>query len=152
MGLFDRIKRAFTGEDEVIKHEEKKESIVIEKYDKGMEKTRRSFSDRLNEFLADFREIDEDFFEDLEETFISSDVGFEMTLAITDALRDEVRLKNATTSGQVKEVIIEKMVDIYEKGEDNLSALKKAEDRPTVLMFVGVNGVGKTTTIGKIAW
>ena len=152
MGLFDRIKRAFTGEDEVIKHEEKKESIVIEKYDKGMEKTRRSFSDRLNEFLADFREIDEDFFEDLEETFISSDVGFEMTLAITDALRDEVRLKNATTSGQVKEVIIEKMVDIYEKGEDNLSALKKAEGRPTVLMFVGVNGVGKTTTIGKIAW
>ena len=81
-----------------------------------MEKTRRSFSDRLNEFLADFREIDEDFFEDLEETFISSDVGFEMTLAITDALRDEVRLQNATTSGQVKEVIIEKMVDIYEKG------------------------------------
>ena len=151
MGLFDRIKRAFTGEDEVIKHEEKKESIVIEKYDKGMEKTRRSFSDRLNEFLADFREIDEDFFEDLEETFISSDVGFEMTLAITDALRDEVRLKNATTSGQVKGVIIEKMVDIYEKGEDNLSVLKKAEGRPTVLMFVGVNGVGKTTTIGKLA-
>ena len=151
MGLFDRIKRAFTGEDEVIKHEETKESIVIEKYDKGMEKTRRSFSDRLNEFLADFREIDEDFFEDLEETFISSDVGFEMTLAITDALRDEVRLQNATTSGQVKEVIIEKMVDIYEKGEDNLSALKKAEGRPTVLMFVGVNGVGKTTTIGKLA-
>ena len=62
---------------------------------KGWRKTRRSFSDRLNEFLADFREIDEDFFEDLEETFISSDVGFEMTLAITDALRDEVRLQNA---------------------------------------------------------
>ena len=60
---------------------------------KGWRKTRRSFSDRLNEFLADFREIDEDFFEDLEETFISSDVGFEMTLAITDALRDEVRLQ-----------------------------------------------------------
>ena len=70
MGLFDRIKRAFTGEDEVIKHEETKESIVIEKYEKGMEKTRRSFSDRLNEFLADFREIDEDFFEDFEEGHI----------------------------------------------------------------------------------
>ena len=67
MGLFDRIKRAFTGEDEVIKHEETKESIVIEKYDKWMEKTRRSFSDRLNEFLADFREIDEVFFEDFSE-------------------------------------------------------------------------------------
>ena len=127
MGLFDRIKRAFTGEDEVIKHEETKESIVIEKYErKGWKKTRRSFSDRLNEFLADFREIDEDFFEDLEETFISSDVGFEMTLAITDALRDEVRLQNATTSGQVKEVIIEKMVDIYEKRRRQLICIEES--------------------------
>lgn len=154
MGLFDRIKRAFTGEDPIVQQEESKESIVIEKYDKGMEKTRRSFSDRLNEFLADFRTIDEDFFDSLEETFISSDVGFEMTLAITDALRDEVRLQNAKNAHDVKQVIIEKMVDIYEKGEDQqqLATLKKAEGRPTVLLFVGVNGVGKTTTIGKIAW
>lgn len=152
MGLFDRIKRAFTGEDAVIKQQEQETSIIIDKYDQGMEKTRKSFSDHLNEFLADFRTIDEDFFDDLEETFISSDVGFEMTLAITDALRDEVRLKNAKNAHDVKQVIIEKMVDIYEKGEDNLATLSKAEGRPTVLLFVGVNGVGKTTTIGKIAW
>ena len=149
MGLFDRIKRAFTGEDAVIKQQEQETSIIIDKYDQGMQKTRKSFSDHLNEFLADFRTIDEDFFDDLEETFISSDVGFEMTLAITDALRDEVRLKNAKNAHDVKQVIIEKMVDIYEKGEDTLA---KAEGRPTVLLFVGVNGVGKTTTIGKIAW
>lgn len=152
MGLFDRIKRAFTGEDAVIKQQEQETSIIIDKYDQGMQKTRKSFSDHLNEFLADFRTIDEDFFDDLEETFISSDVGFEMTLAITDALRDEVRLKNAKNAHDVKQVIIEKMVDIYEKGEDNLATLSKAEGRPTVLLFVGVNGVGKTTTIGKIAW
>ena len=152
MGLFDRIKRAFTGEDAVIKQQEQETSIIIDKYDQGMQKTRKSFSDHLNEFLADFRTIDEDFFYDLEETFISSDVGFEMTLAITDSLRDEVRLKNAKNAHDVKQVIIEKMVDIYEKGEDNLATLAKAEGRPTVLLFVGVNGVGKTTTIGKIAW
>ena len=152
MGLFDRIKRAFTGEDAVIKQQEQETSIIIDKYDQGMQKTRKSFSDHLNEFLADFRTIDEDFFDDLEETFISSDVGFEMTLAITDALRDEVRLKNAKNAHDVKQVIIEKMVDIYEKGEDNLATLAKAVGRPTVLLFVGVNGVGKTTTIGKIAW
>ena len=152
MGLFDRIKRAFTGEDAVIKQQEQETSIIIDKYDQGMQKTRKSFSDHLNEFLADFRTIDEDFFDDLEETFISSDVGFEMTLAITDALRDEVRLKNAKNAHDVKQVIIEKMVDIYEKGEDNLATFAKAEGRPTVLLFVGVNGVGKTTTIGKIAW
>lgn len=152
MGLFDRIKRAFTGEDAVIKSEDQHEGIVIEKYDQGMAKTRRSFSDRLNEFLADFRTIDEDFFDSLEETFISSDIGFEMTLAITDALREEVKLQNAKNAHDVKQVILEKMVDIYEKGEDDLATLKKAEGRPTVLLFVGVNGVGKTTTIGKIAW
>ena len=151
MGLFDRIKRAFTGEDAVIKQQEQETSIIIDKYDQGMEKTRKSFSDHLNEFLADFRTIDEDFFDDLEETFISSDVGFEMTLAITDALRDEVRLQNAKNAHDVKQVIIEKMVDIYEKGEDNLATLAKAEGRPTVLLFVGVNGVGKTTTIAKLA-
>ena len=106
MGLFDRIKRAFTGEDAVIKQQEQETSIIIDKYDQGMQKTRKSFSDHLNEFLADFRTIDEDFFDDLEETFISSDVGFEMTLAITYALRDEVRLKNAKNAHDVKQVII----------------------------------------------
>ena len=153
MGLFDRIKRAFTGEDPVVKQEvEKEQGIVLDKYDKGMEKTRKSFSDRINELFADFRTIDEEFFDDLEETFISADVGFEMTLAVTDALREEVRLKNASSAQDVKQVIIEKMVDIYEKGDTELEGLKKNASGPTILLFVGVNGVGKTTTIGKLAY
>ena len=152
MGLFDKIKKAFTGEDPILQNQETKEELVLGKYDKGMEKTRKNFSEKLNELLADFRTIDEDFFEDLEEAFIAGDVGFEMTLAITDALREEVRMKNAKSGDEVKQAIIEKMVEIYEKGENNLATLKKAEGRPTVMLFVGVNGVGKTTTIGKLAW
>lgn len=152
MGLFDRIKRAFTGEDPIVQQQDEKEGIVLDKYDKGMAKTRNNFSNLMNELFADFRTIDEDFFEDLEETFIGADVGFEMTLAITDALREEVRMQNAKSPDEVKRVIIETMVDIYEKGQGNLSGLKKVEGRPTVVLFVGVNGVGKTTTIGKLAW
>ncbi|MGY3725542.1 signal recognition particle-docking protein FtsY [Granulicatella balaenopterae] len=152
MGLFDKIKKAFTGEDPILQDQETKEELVLGKYDKGMEKTRKNFSEKLNELLADFRTIDEDFFEDLEEAFIAGDVGFEMTLAITDALREEVRMKNAKSGDDVKEAIIEKMVEIYEKGENDLATLAKADGRPTVMLFVGVNGVGKTTTIGKLAW
>ena len=152
MGLFDRIKRAFTGEDETqeaIKQDEKK--VVLDAYDEGMAKTRQSFSEKINTFLADFRSIDEDFFDDLEETLISADVGFEMTLAITDALREEVKLKNARSTQAVKEAIVEKMVDIYEKGQAGLPTITENPNGPTVLLFVGVNGVGKTTTIGKLA-
>ncbi len=78
MGLFDRIRRAFTGEDEAVKEEIQQESspIVFDKYDKGMEKTRKNFSDRISDLFSGFREIDEDFYEDLEEAFISADVGY----------------------------------------------------------------------------
>lgn len=152
MGLFDRIKRAFTGED--IKQEPVNEEsrIVIEKYDKGMEKTRKSFSEKMNELFSGFREVDEDFFDDLEETLISADVGFDMTLAISDVLREEVKLRNVRTGEQVKNVIIEKMVEIYEKGQTGLPTINENPDGLTVIMFVGVNGVGKTTTIGKYAY
>jgi len=152
MGLFDRIKRAFTGEEIIEETISDESKIVIEKYEKGMEKTRKSFSEKINELFAEFREVDEDFFDDLEETLISADVGFDMTLALSDVLRDEVKMKNVRTGEQVKNVIIEKMVEIYEKGESGLStAIKENPDGPTVILFVGVNGVGKTTTIGKYA-
>ncbi|WP_025730060.1 signal recognition particle-docking protein FtsY [Atopobacter phocae] len=152
MGLFDRIKRAFTGEDPAIQSQEKEPSrIQFDAYDEGMEKTRKSFSQKINELMADFRTVDESFFEDLEETFISADMGFEMTIAITDALRDEVKMKNAKNSQEVREVIVEKLVDIYEKGEHQSPTIKENPNGPTVLLFVGVNGVGKTTSIGKLA-
>lgn len=151
MGLFDRIKRAFTGEDVVQEPVNEEKRIVIDKFDKGMEKTRKSFSDKLNELFAGFREVDEDFFDDLEEVLISADVGFDMTIAISDVLREEMRLKPARTGEQVKNLIVETLVDIYEKGQIGLPTIKENPDGLTVVLFVGVNGVGKTTTIGKYA-
>lgn len=149
MGLFDRIKRAFTGEDVSQEPVNEENRIVIEKYDKGMEKTRKSFSEKINDLFAGFREVDEDFFDDLEETLISADVGFEMTLAISDVLREEVKNKNVRTGEQVKNVIVQKMVEVYEKGATTLPTINENPNGLTVILFVGVNGVGKTTTIGK---
>lgn len=156
MGLFDRIKKAFTGEDPIVeeqnKQEEQEEKIVLDKYDKGVEKTRKSFSERLNELFAGFREVDEEFFDDLEETLITSDVGFDMTIALSDALREEIQLKGARNGEQVKNLIVEKMVDIYDQGGEPDVEIKRNPNGPTVILFVGVNGVGKTTTIGKMAY
>ncbi|AXY25406.1 signal recognition particle-docking protein FtsY [Suicoccus acidiformans] len=155
MSLFDRIKRAFTGEDEVVKEElkEKDSEIVFDTYDKGMEKTRKNFSERISDLFSGFREIDEDFYEDLEETLISADVGFNMTIALTDAIRDEIEAQNVYREDDVKRVMIEKMVEIYEKnGEPGAELLNINPDGPTVILFVGVNGVGKTTSVGKIGY
>lgn len=152
MGLFDRIKRAFTGEDVTQEPVSEEKRIVIDKFDKGMEKTRKSFSEKINELFAGFREIDEDFFDDLEEVLISADVGFDMTIAISDVLREEMRVRPGRTGEEVKNIIIEKMVEIYEKGEINLPIINENPNGLTVILFVGVNGVGKTTTIGKYAY
>ncbi|WP_062532634.1 signal recognition particle-docking protein FtsY [Jeotgalibaca dankookensis] len=152
MGLFDRIKRAFTGEDVTQEPVSEEKRIVIDKFDKGMEKTRKSFSEKINELFAGFREIDEDFFDDLEEVLISADVGFDMTIAISDVLREEMRVRPGRTGEEVKNIIIEKMVEIYEKGEIDLPVINENPNGLTVILFVGVNGVGKTTTIGKYAY
>lgn len=155
MGLFDRIKRAFTGEDKVVKEELQQESspVVFDSYDKGMEKTRTNFTSLLTDLFTGFKEVDEDFYEDLEETFIGADVGFNMTLALTDAIRDEIETRNVYKPEEVKRVTLEKMVQLYEReGGDDLVALKENPDGPTVILFVGVNGVGKTTSVGKIGY
>ena len=154
MGLFDRIKRAFTGEDAVVKEElkEKDSQIVFDTYEKGMEKTRKNFSERISDLFSAFREIDEDFYEDLEEAFIGADVGFDMTIALTDAIRDEIEQQNVYKSQDVKRVIIEKMIEIYEKGESQSPEIIENSNGPTVILFVGVNGVGKTTSVGKIGY
>lgn len=142
MGLFDKIKRAFTGA------EEKQE----DQYDAGLEKTRSSFGEKLNRLFANFRSIDEDFFDDLEEMLISADVGFETAVAISDELREAVKLHNVHKQDEVAEVIVKSLVDRYEKaGVDEDNSLKRATEGPTVYLFVGINGAGKTTTIGKLA-
>ncbi|WP_127848564.1 signal recognition particle-docking protein FtsY [Lacticaseibacillus hulanensis] len=143
MGFFDRIKKAFGGKDE---------TAETEKYDAALEKSRDSFGARLNKLFANFRTVDEDFFDDLEETLIGADVGFETAVKITDELREEVKLRNVKDASEVARVIVQKLVDLYgEAGKDEDNSLHFAPEGPTVFLFVGVNGAGKTTTIGKLA-
>lgn len=128
------------------------EETVQEKYDKGLEKTRKSFGERMNELFARFRRVDEDFFEELEETLIGADVGFDTAIKLTDSLRQEVKLKNAKKPAQIQNVIIEKLVEIYEaEGVNENNKLNLTNDGLSVILFVGVNGTGKTTSIGKLA-
>lgn len=129
-----------------------KEETVQEKYDKGLEKTRKSFGDRMNELFARFRRVDEDFFEELEETLIGADVGFDTAIKLTDSLRQEVKLKNAKKPAQIQNVIIEKLVELYEaEGINENNKINLQPDGLSVILFVGVNGTGKTTSIGKLA-
>lgn len=123
-----------------------------DKYDAGLAKSRNGFGARLNKFLANFRHVDEDFFEDLEDMMIESDVGYDMAMKLSDSLREEVKLQNAKSKQDVSNVIIQKMVELYdEAGENEQTGINFAKSGPTVIMFVGVNGAGKTTTIGKMA-
>ena len=128
------------------------EESTAAKYDQGLEKSRTGFGARLNRFLANFRHVDEDFFDDLEDLLIESDVGYDMAMKLSDELREEVKLENAKSKQEVSNVIIEKMVELYDQaGKDEKPDLNFAKEGPTVIMFVGVNGAGKTTTIGKMA-
>lgn len=122
-----------------------------EKYNRSLKKTRTGFSARLNAFLANFRRVDEEFFEELEEMLILSDVGVNVATQLTEDLRYEAKLENAKRADGLKRVIIEKLVDIYEK-DGVFNEKINFQDDLTVMLFVGVNGVGKTTSIGKLAY
>ncbi|MDO1605533.1 signal recognition particle-docking protein FtsY [Lactobacillus sp. YT155] len=122
-----------------------------EKYDEGLEKSRSNFSSKINKFLAGFRSVDESFFDDLEEVLIEADVGFETAMRISEELREEVKFQNAKSKEEVSNVIVKKLVDIYEENDTDNSLNFSETDEPTVILFVGVNGAGKTTTIGKLA-
>lgn len=137
--------------------EEKPEEVATsqveterEKYDRTLKKTRTGFAARLNEFFANFRRVDEEFFEELEEMLILSDVGVNVATQLTEDLRYEARLENVKKTEDLQRLIIEKLVDIYEK-DDVYNEQINFQDGLTVMLFVGVNGVGKTTSIGKLA-
>ena len=121
-----------------------------EKYNRTLKKTRTGFAARLNEFFANFRRVDEEFFEELEEMLILSDVGVNVATQLTEDLRYEARLENVKKTEDLQRLIIEKLVDIYEK-DDVYQEQINFQDGLTVMLFVGVNGVGKTTSIGKLA-
>ncbi len=126
---------------------------TIKKYDKGLEKSRRTFGQFMNELFTNFRVVDDEFFEELEEALIGADVGFETALRISDELQEEVKLKNVKKQSDVQNTIIEKLVEIYEsEGIEENNELNIQASGPTIILFVGVNGVGKTTSIGKLAY
>ncbi|WP_209122415.1 signal recognition particle-docking protein FtsY [Alkalihalobacillus sp. BA299] len=140
MSFFKKLKEKITGQTE----------SVTEKFKTGLEKTRDSFVGKMNELVARYRKVDEDFFEELEELLISSDVGVATVMELIDDLKDEVRLRNIKDTSEIQPVISEKLAELLQKEEEDTS-LNIQEDTMTVILFVGVNGVGKTTTIGKMA-
>lgn len=140
MGFFRKLKEKFTTSTDA----------VTEKFKDGLMKTRDNFSDSINNLVARYRKVDEDFFEELEEILIQADVGFNTVLNLVDQLKTEVKKRNIQDPAEVQSVISEKLVEIYEEGEEKSNELNMQDDL-TVILFVGVNGVGKTTTIGKLA-
>ncbi|MBY0144508.1 signal recognition particle-docking protein FtsY [Neobacillus niacini] len=141
MSFFKKLKEKITKQTEA----------VTEKFKDGLSKTRNNFSGKVNDLVARYRKVDEDFFEELEEILIQADVGFDTVMKLIEELKMEVKRRNIQDPGEVQSVISEKLVDIYNSGEEQSSTLNIQENGLTVILFVGVNGVGKTTTIGKIA-
>ncbi|WP_156289037.1 signal recognition particle-docking protein FtsY [Oceanobacillus salinisoli] len=144
MGFMDKLKSKFT--------QNKETEEISEKYKEGMKKSRNTFSGKINDLIARYRKVDEDFFEELEEVLISADVGVMTVMDLIDELKMEVKRQNIKDTKEVKNVISEKLVEIY-YGDENeeIEKLKVKEDELSVILVVGVNGVGKTTSIGKLA-
>lgn len=141
-------------EDESIEAgDSEEENDDAQLYEKGLEKTNKGFGARLNAFFAQFRTVDEDFFDDLEELLIESDVGYETAEELTEQLRDEAKLQKAKSHEDLKRVIVEKLVDLYDQNgnSEDEKLIYNPDNKPNVYLFVGVNGAGKTTTIGKLA-
>lgn len=141
MSFFRKLKETIT----------KQTTSVTEKFKEGLTKTRDNFAGKVNDLVARYRKVDEDFFEDLEEILIGADVGFNTVMELIDELKFEVKKRGIQDPAEVQSVISEKLIKIYQKGDDSTAALNIQNDGLTVILFVGVNGVGKTTTIGKLA-
>ncbi|MFJ8459798.1 signal recognition particle-docking protein FtsY [Lysinibacillus xylanilyticus] len=138
--------------EEPVKEKKPSAWSITQKFKAGLEKTRNSFTSKVNDLVARYRKVDEDFFEELEDLLLQADVGFETVMELMDKLRFEVQRKNIKDTNGIQTIISEKLVEIYEQGEEDLIDLNmQPQGELTVILFVGVNGVGKTTTIGKLA-
>ena len=141
MGLFDKFKQIF-------KKEDKKD---LEVYDKGLEKTRKEFVSELSLLGIKYKKVNEEYFEELENILIKADIGVKTVFDFIEKLRNRVKHENITDTDNLKDIIVDELFMIYVDGDSLSDKIKMNEDGPTVLLFVGVNGVGKTTTIGKLA-
>ncbi len=131
--------------------EELESQKIGAKFREGLEKSRENFQNQLNNLLAHYRKVDEDFFEALEEMLIQADVGFNTVMELVDELRLEAKRRNITETEDLREAIVEKIVEIYQQDDDQSEVMNIEDGRLNVILMVGVNGVGKTTTIGKLA-
>jgi len=142
MGMFDKFKNIFKKED--------KEEVEL--YDKGLEKTRNNFLNSLINLNKRHSKIDDEYFEELEEILIMADIGVNTVMEFIDRLKKRVKKENIEDSEDLREIIVDEMFIIYVDNSIMVNKINYAETGPTVVLFVGVNGVGKTTTIGKIAY
>ncbi len=141
MGLFDKIKKVFSNN--------KIESV--EKYDKGLEKTRKEFVSELSKLSKKYRNIDDNYFEELEDILIMADIGVNTVVSFVDRLKSRVKTEKITDATILKDIIIDELFIMYVGNDIIDSKIHYSTTGPTVILFVGVNGVGKTTTIGKLA-
>lgn len=143
MGLFSKFKQVF-------KKEEKKQED-IEAFDKGLEKTRKEFVSELSILGHKYHKVNDDYFDELEAILIKADIGIRTVTDFLDRLRKRVKDEKIEDTEYLREVIIDELFMIYVNGDSLTDKINIQEDGPTVILIVGVNGVGKTTTIGKLA-
>ncbi len=141
MGFFSKVKEKFVG----------KSAKQNDKYVAGLDRSNTTFSDKINSLAARYREIDDEYFEELENILIMSDVGVSMVMKIVAEIKNEVRLQNITNPKEINEIIVDKMFVIYANDSVMTTKINYADEGLTVILMVGVNGAGKTTTIGKLA-
>ena len=146
MGLFNKLKNIFSN-----KKEEEKTNEEVKKYDEGLEKTRTEFVSKLNMLGIKYTKVNEEYFEELENVLIMADIGVKTVMDFIDRLRKRVKGENITDTKYLNEVIVDELFIIYVNNESITDKINMAEDGPTVILMVGVNGVGKTTTIAKLA-
>lgn len=147
MGIFDKLKQIVSNKSK----EEVKDSEV-ESYSKGLEKTRNEFVSKLNVLGIKYTKIDDAYFEELEQILIMADIGVNTVEKFLDRLKSRVKKENITDTKYLNEVIVDELFIIYVNGENITDKINIAKEGPTVILMVGVNGVGKTTTIGKLAY
>ena len=141
MGLFDKFKKIFT----------KNEKEELKTYDNGLEKTRNYFTNKISILNGKYKKVNDEYFDELEEILIMADIGVNTVVNFIDKLKYRCKHENIVDSDDLKEVIIDEMFIIYVNNQIVVNKINYSNDGPTVILFVGVNGVGKTTTIGKLA-
>ena len=146
MGLFNKLKNIFQNKEKEINQDEN-----IEKYDKGLEKTRNEFVSKLNLLGIKYTKVNEEYFEELENLLIMADIGVKTVMNFMDRLRKRVKSENITDTKYLQEVIVDELFIIYVNNESITDKINMALEGPSVILMVGVNGVGKTTTIAKLA-